>query len=240
MSDKRWDDTWCVGKKPAWPEYTNLRIEWFIEECKDLKKRGLEKPVIVEIGAGVGWVTKELCNFFPESPYYCTDISMFALKQIEDLNLANVKTCPISELVKMGHVADIIICGDVIEHVEDRMTFFETITDIIKPDGYLLLTTPNRYLPNLFLNRLLGKEATSQPYDRPFSQKELEDVISNYNFEIIKNFHMKAEDCQPRKYRSILRKIVHKVLLSLLTSYLHIRNFNTDDSIMLSAKYTPS
>ena len=111
-----------------------------------MEKRNFEKPVIVEIGAG--WVIKELCKVFQESLYYCTDISMSALKQIKDLNLQNVKTIHIKELVKMGRIAGIIICGDVIGHAEERQHFFEMLTDIIKLGKYLLLTTPNRYSPN--------------------------------------------------------------------------------------------
>lgn len=44
---------------------------------------------------------------------------------------------------------DFVFCRDVIEHVLDEQLVFAEINRVLKPDGYLLLTTPNAYTVSL-------------------------------------------------------------------------------------------
>lgn len=46
---------------------------------------------------------------------------------------------------------DIIIAGDVIEHVDNQGLFLENIKKHLKDDGYFILTTPNAKWPTVFL-----------------------------------------------------------------------------------------
>ena len=235
-----WDNTWAHCTEPAWPEYTNLRIDWFRQKCVEIRNiENVLKPTVVEIGAGSGWVTRDLCGIFKECVYVCADISPYALQQIEELNLPNVKTTPMSKLLETGRIADIVICGDVLEHVEDRQSFFETITATVKQGGHFFLSTPNRFMPILFLRMLFGKKATEQPYDCPVSKEELEKMLASYNFDILDCRLMSAEARFSEKCRSQAKKTMKGILLTLVKYYLQIKGHDTRDAIMVHARYMP-
>lgn len=52
--------------------------------------------------------------------------------------ISGVSPCPVSD-----NFFDAIIAGDLIEHLLDTDVFLEELVRVIKPEGYLLITTPN-------------------------------------------------------------------------------------------------
>jgi SAM-dependent methyltransferase len=135
-TEPRWDETWATWDKPAWPASTNLRIDWFLKAFQELKaSAAVCEPVIVEVGTGSGWVARESYHVFEGRPYICADISSLALERIRNMELPAVTTCLMDELEALGKVADLLVCGDVLEHVEDRPKFFAQIRSVMKEGG---------------------------------------------------------------------------------------------------------
>ena len=54
--------------------------------------------------------------------------------------------------------ADVVIAGEIIEHVESPGLFLRAIKPLLKPDGRVVVTTPNAYRLAGFLAPLLGEE----------------------------------------------------------------------------------
>lgn len=62
-------------------------------------------------------------------------------------------------LVALGiEAADVVVAGEIIEHLESPGPFLRAVAPLVKPDGRLVVTTPNAYRLPGFLAPLLGQE----------------------------------------------------------------------------------
>ena len=55
------------------------------------------------------------------------------------------------ETIDLGERFDIVVAGDVIEHVSNQGLFLENIKKHLQPKGNLVITTPNAKWPTVFL-----------------------------------------------------------------------------------------
>jgi SAM-dependent methyltransferase len=54
--------------------------------------------------------------------------------------------------------ADLVIAGEIIEHVDSPGLFLQAVKPLVKPDGQIVVTTPNAYRLVGFLAPVLGEE----------------------------------------------------------------------------------
>lgn len=55
------------------------------------------------------------------------------------------------ETLKLDKKFDVIVAGDVIEHVSNQGLFLDNLAEHLSPDGQLIITTPNAKWPTVFL-----------------------------------------------------------------------------------------
>jgi SAM-dependent methyltransferase len=53
---------------------------------------------------------------------------------------------------------DVIVAGELVEHLRDPLTLFETSASLLGPAGTLVITTPNPYAPHRFFAGLSGRQ----------------------------------------------------------------------------------
>jgi len=89
---------------------------------------------------------------------------------------------------------DLIIAGEIIEHIYDTDFFLKEIFRLLKPRGYLLLSTPNIASLGRRLMLLFGispiietspNEKDSSGHIRYFTFSTLERLLSKHNFKIL-------------------------------------------------------
>lgn len=113
---------------------------------------------ILDLGTGTGFVAIFIKNFFPQHEVVAGDVSIPAeikrklagacVRVIEDLKIE-----PDKRLRLESDSFDVVIFLEVLEHViDDPRHVLSEIYRILKPGGYLFLTTPN--IAQLF-NRLM-------------------------------------------------------------------------------------
>jgi 2-polyprenyl-3-methyl-5-hydroxy-6-metoxy-1,4-benzoquinol methylase len=76
---------------------------------------------------------------------------------------------------------DLIICSDVVEHLIDPQPCVDFIRDSLSPDGYAVISTPERDL-------LRGADATASPkreHVREWNQEELANWLKSSGFIVI-------------------------------------------------------
>jgi len=83
--------------------------------------------------------------------------------------------------------ADLVVAGEVIEHLDWAGGFLEAVKVLIKGDGALLLTTPNSFALANFLAALLGREVINVDHVAWHSWRTLETLLSRHGWRI-KNF----------------------------------------------------
>lgn len=124
-----------------------------------------------------------------------------------DINEKAIKTCKrkgitalcqdVSELgPKYNNFFDVVIAGDIIEHIFDSDTFLENIYRVMKPNGRLILTTPNvaslprrlmlllGYNPFLEYSLRLPTKEYNVGHVRYYTKKDLIGQLVHFNFKI--------------------------------------------------------
>lgn len=87
----------------------------------------------------------------------------------------------------LGQLFDVVMAGELIEHLSNPGTFLDCARRHLKPEGTLLLTTPNRFDAAVFLSSLLRDSIPS--YNKPiakhvayYDENCLKDLLSRHGF----------------------------------------------------------
>lgn len=153
---------------------------------KVLAQFGVQKLDILDLGCGVGTID----FYLVKKGHVITgiDISADAIAICNDVkdrfhfDEAQFVQGDVQH-THFGRKFDLIICSEVIEHVEDDTGLLETIHTLLKPGGVLLLTTPS-------LNAPLYKLGYLKQFDRRvghlrrYEMKGLVELIDNVGFHI--------------------------------------------------------
>lgn len=86
----------------------------------------------------------------------------------------------------LGRQFDVVVAGDILEHLHDLKGFFESVSRHLRPGGELVITTPN---PWFFVR--VGQAALGRLYENPehtawYSVGTLRELLSRFGFEIQK------------------------------------------------------
>lgn len=133
---------------------------------------------LLEIGAWDGTTIKYYKKKFT-GDVYGIDISLDVLKKQKKL-FKGIKACDLNKekIPYPKNFFDVIVCSEVIEHIYNTDFLLQDIKRVLKPDGSLIISTPNLAS---FLNRLLiligwqplGTEVSSisSHYGNPMKQR---------------------------------------------------------------------
>jgi 2-polyprenyl-3-methyl-5-hydroxy-6-metoxy-1,4-benzoquinol methylase len=104
----------------------------------------------------------------------------YASRQLNENNVFFEKISALPLPLPDGSI-DVFICLETLEHIEDDNEFISEISRVLKPEGLLILSTPNRLITNP------GLGFTEKPWNhfhvREYSPLELQAVLEK-NFEI--------------------------------------------------------
>ncbi len=106
-----------------------------------------QAETIVEIGAGVGYLTKHLARLQGLPFVVGTDVSdnVFSIVRENLANITNVALCKADAQKQPFQIAsvDIVAAFDVIEHLKEPEQFFLEAFRVLRPGGILMISTPN-------------------------------------------------------------------------------------------------
>ena len=107
----------------------------------------LQENSALEIGPGSGVYLSFLCNKF--SSVHAIDIENAHLEDVSHLKIKHENLqlieADLFTFSKNCKPYDVILCSEVIEHVENPEAFFSAICDCLKPGGFIILTTPQPF-----------------------------------------------------------------------------------------------
>ena len=98
---------------------------------------------------------------------------------------------PRQELSTLFNSFDIVVCSEVIEHAHDQTIFLKNLWDLLKPQGYCILTTPNGLVWQKYKDRelLLRHTFKIKPYLQPvenwLTPQDLIDLFQKTNFNVL-------------------------------------------------------
>lgn len=201
-----------------WPAvlYKHDRVKKMLLEIQNLLSSKNESQTILDIGTGTGDLIYSVRSNFRSNFYYGCDIANKVIERnastkrgiewsVQDFN---------KKTTYKKNFFDLIIAGEIIEHLYDTDYFLYEINRIIKKGGILIISTPNlaSWIDRLFLafglqphatevsnvTRKFGREtfyklagfkgkSNSAGHLRCFTKQALKSMLQYYGFEVIKN-----------------------------------------------------
>lgn len=145
---------------------------------EELAALQLAAPRIVDLGCGNGWLTAILNQFG----------SVVGIDQTVDGAIARY---PWIRFVK-GDIdqwsariepADVVVSQEVIEHVVDQDRFFRVAATLLKPNGWLILTTPNARVTMYAASSEWRQRWLNQPVENHLTPSALR-ALASRRFEV--------------------------------------------------------
>ncbi|HJP85484.1 MAG TPA: methyltransferase domain-containing protein [Gemmatimonadaceae bacterium] len=127
--------TYDPGLDPATMRRRNLVLEW-------VENLGLQHPRILEVGCATGWLTCQLAKF---GEVVGTDIADASIREARDRYPGIRFECgDLSQMSDFTGLFDVVVCLETLSHVPDQRAFLRSIYNVVRPGGFLILTTQNR------------------------------------------------------------------------------------------------
>ena len=163
--------------------------DWTLEVIKVLKNKfkikNLSNKKILEVGAGdcINFVTFKKEFNISEENYYAIELDNKSVETCKKRGVINIINEFFDEKIldKIKDKFDIILCLEVLEHQIKPKEFLEVCFKLLKEDGILIITVPNR-------DRFFIKYSREVPWDIPphhFLRFNKKFFIKNFNNKLI-------------------------------------------------------
>jgi 2-polyprenyl-3-methyl-5-hydroxy-6-metoxy-1,4-benzoquinol methylase len=137
----------------------------------------LRTPHMLDLGCGIGWLTGILSQF---GPTMGVELSSLAIEEAR-------KRYPLAQFVQADvlnwdHPSksfDVVISQEVLEHMEDQAKYLDIAANLLKEDGWLILTTPNRKILEAMTPQSRA-EVCDQPIENWLTKKELAHLLDKH------------------------------------------------------------
>ena len=167
---------------------------WYVKrELKKIRKIFGSKEInIFDAGTGYGQYTYFIHNHLRPNKIYAADVKEEWIKDNKEFfkrkNISST-TFGIEDLTKINHQDkfDLIVCVDVMEHIEEDITVFNNFYNALKNGGYVLINTPSVF-GGSDVHENDGESFIGEHARAGYSDTELKDKLSSAGF---KDFYFK-------------------------------------------------
>lgn len=134
-----WDQRWDQTRTPN--EWSLRRGEIILNFLRSLP---LDQPKILDLGCGTGWFTEQLSHLGPATGI---DLSERAI-EVARFRYPHLSFIAgdLLELPLFAEHFDVVVSQEVIAHVLDQVAYINRAADTLKPGGYLVITTVNKFV----------------------------------------------------------------------------------------------
>lgn len=188
--------------------YKAQRTVWIIEQLISIRRQlESEKPALLDLGCGDGRLVPQWQSV-TGGEAYGLELSPEAVRRAQEM-YPTIKYTE-GDATNTPYEAeqfDIIICQEVLEHIEDQQKMINECSRILKKKGYLILTTPNKF----YFNRRKGGNYSTQP---------IENIIDKHTLHSLLKGKFKVTDYTTLIYargdNGVYNLITNKILLAAL------------------------
>jgi ubiquinone/menaquinone biosynthesis C-methylase UbiE len=177
----------------------------------------LKKKKFLEVGCGLGYFSRKAVSL--GAKVTGIDIGPRLIERCRKKSPnARFIEASVSALPFNTESFDIVLCTEVIEHVEDQKKAFSETYRVLKKGGYLVLTTPNKLFKPLFdLLGLVGIRAYQGNENWLYPWK-IKSILKERNYEILKEIYFNF--FYPNKFFNYFEKFKFLKYLMINQGYL--------------------
>ena len=154
---------------------------------------------ILDVGCYCGTLHKRILEKFPQENIYGIDTEI--KEQNEHYKKAFAEKIPFP-----NNFFDSIVAGELIEHLKEPELFLKEANRLLKKDGVLIITTPNK---DSLINRIFHNyELPNAPlHFSLFNEKELRILLGKNGSKIKKIYFLPytKESCDGTRHKNLLR-----------------------------------
>jgi 2-polyprenyl-3-methyl-5-hydroxy-6-metoxy-1,4-benzoquinol methylase len=227
-------DKWWANR-PYVNRLKMRRASWVLEM---MVKTRLLYPSIIDLGCGTGWLANTLSAFGPTSG---VELSPNAIREAKrryphvDFEDADIL---IWEHGK-AETFDIVVSQEVLEHVPDQLKYLKVAYGLLKPGGYLILTTPNARTEYAIDDEVQAREP-KQPIESWLFPRELRALLNSAGFDVLEHSSVCLNYGVKGSYRFVnserLRSLLSKANLTNLFDRWRERHFYGWNQVALARK----
>ena len=141
VQKKYWDDKWDWVRTQYPHDRAVRRGDKILAYLRTL---GLECPKILDLGCGTGWFANQLAQLGPTTGI---DLSEEAIAQAKSqFPRVTFEAGNLFEMALPERNFDFVVSQEILAHVADQSGYLERAARVLKPGGYLVVTTPNRFV----------------------------------------------------------------------------------------------
>ena len=160
-------------------QYNQNKNHWWFEGRKLILDRILnkfikKKKIILDYGCGVG-INLGMLSKYGKVFYY--DKSKLAINYVKKKFSNKNFFININKLLKYKNKFDLIVATDVIEHIKNDEKEIIKISDLLKKDGYILITVPA-------FQSLYSSKDISLKHFRRYNKETLRNLLNKHFYEI--------------------------------------------------------
>lgn len=211
-----WNWHWQhIAERKVLNDWTERRGQEILALIRGLQ---LSRPRILDFGCGQGWLTERLADL---GEAHGIDLSPEA---IEAARLRRPDITYISSSIYNTSLPcdsyDVLVSSEVIAHVDNQQLYVQRANQALKPGGYLLMTTSNKFV----MDRLGDVGWNAQPPQhiaRQLFRRELRTLLTRSGFRVLKSFTI-----IPHGHSGILRLVNSYRLNSMLKSFVPQRRLD--------------
>jgi len=193
---------------------------------KALASLKISSPKVMDVGCGEGYITQKIKELIPKAHIFGIDNSDIAIKtankKFAGINFA------VGDVMNLPHAHgwfDIVVCNNLIEHVNDPVKMLLEINKKLKKGGFLIISTPSPYrIENLFSWLIRGKICLmSDNHFKEYSIREMINILkkTGYIIEDFKSKPLKYAIKNPKKY--LIHKIIKPILIVMFFPFPQIK-----------------
>ena len=167
-----------------------IRVNYILKNFKN----PLKEKKVLDIGCGGGLVSEALSlkgafvTAIDENNKNLNQAKNHA--KINSLKINYIKSSFDNFYKKNKNKFDLILCLEVLEHIDNFKKTLQQITTLVKPKGTLVLSTINRNLKSLILAKIFGEYILNwipigtHEFEKFIKPVEIIDVLENKNLKI--------------------------------------------------------
>lgn len=186
---------------------------------------------ILDVGCGIGIITKMLAKSFPTAKIDAIDISEEAIKKA-NLESQGIDFTHADGMVYKGknELYDVILLNNIYEHIENPTGMLMNLKKLLTDTGIIVISTPNRYFIRNVIRKLLGLNIAIPRYH--ITEYSIGQMYDHHKYVGLKINIIKTPGFKREKFRFI-DFVLYKIIKPIVDLYLlMVRSRNKMGSLL--------